>query len=143
MAGMEPDTYDILSDGEADEQHKKLFVTYEQLMLSDKGLSREDLTRMLDDLDAFTKTHFVTEEQLFEAYSYPEAPAHIAEHRQFSHNLLGLRLRLTTEAALDEALRRTSTSIFHWLVKHVGSTDVAAGDFIRSRRAELAGHERP
>lgn len=142
MAGTPTDVYDIISDDEADEQHKKLFTKYEKLMRSaDTSISMEELTHLLDDLDAFTKTHFVTEEKLFEAYAYPEAPAHIAEHRQFSHNLLGARLRLATGDAIDETLRRTSKSLVYWLVKHVSSTDVAAGEFIRDRQVEHVGRE--
>jgi hemerythrin len=64
-----------------DEQHQKLIelinTLHDQMK---KGITDDILKEILNGLVSYTKTHFATEEVLFDKYNYPDAKAHKEEH---------------------------------------------------------------
>jgi hemerythrin len=128
--------YDIFGDDTVDQQHRQLFAKYGAIMqASDAEITRDELLEMLNDIDSFARTHFATEEKILEDYSYPDLATHIDEHRQFSNTLTETRGKLAGEGTMSTILTATTRNLIRWLSKHVATTDVAAGDFIRQKRS--------
>jgi hemerythrin len=66
-----------------DDQHGILIDTMNELRLAAvRGLSREQVSEILDRLIEFTRMHFWSEEQLMEQYSFPGLAEHRAEHQR-------------------------------------------------------------
>lgn len=106
--------------GEIDKQHQILFDCLDRL---ETVVSSEDrwaaVHFALEELDDFTRIHFVVEEALMRLHEYPLIDAHILEHGEFIGKLALVRqqsLRMDVRDPLIELLRS-------WLVNHIGKTD--------------------
>ena len=132
--------YDLIGDEEADRQHREIFEKYDEIMDAVRAQrGRGHLLRLLEQLEQCARTHFATEKQLFDAYGYPDAAAHLEEHRHFTIELWTLKSTVRDEDVLEETVRQTVKSLVSWLSHHVSKTDVAAGEFIRQRKALARG----
>ncbi len=126
----------IFGDEEVDRQHKELFKKYDEFMTAiDGDISREEMLRWLEEMSRSSKTHFATEERLFDVYAYPDAGSHAEEHRKFVIELWALKTKIEDEASLKGSLRLAVKSLVHWLSHHVSETDMAAGEFIQKSKA--------
>jgi hemerythrin-like metal-binding protein len=56
--------------------------------------SREDIYRIIDDIIAFTRLHFATEERLMVRSGYPEIEAHRDKHKLLIDEALHLKGKL-------------------------------------------------
>lgn len=77
------DLYSVSID-EIDEEHKHFFEIIN--MLYDAFIEKSQEERIVDivaELSNYADTHFKTEEKYFTKFDYPDAAAHIAEHRFF------------------------------------------------------------
>lgn len=117
-----------------DEQHKRLFEIADQLhtaMMA--GKANDSLGRILDDLVAYTKGHFATEERLMSSHNYPDLVRHKAEHErltgqvvQFQRNFEAGKVMMTVEML---------TFLRNWLDKHIRGTDQRVGAFLNGKAA--------
>ena len=80
---------------EIDQQHKALVDMFNRLNEAVKNNeSREDIYRIIDDIIAFTRLHFATEERLMIQSGYPEIEAHRDKHKQLIDEALHLKGKL-------------------------------------------------
>ncbi len=118
-----------------DKQHRFLVDTLqdanEELL---HGNDCELLNQISRDLLSYAITHFETEEQLMQRYGYEaacpeEARNHIAQHRDFSRQVVAVcdRLREGREVSSLEVLKFLN----HWLRDHVLGVDQLLGEFLR------------
>jgi hemerythrin len=113
---------------ELDEQHKTLIALINDLNdAMSVGKGRDVLGRILNDLSAYTATHFRTEERYFAQYKYPDTFNHRIEHiafakkvAQFSEAYANGNIPLTTEV-----LKRISD----WWKHHILETDKKYSQF--------------
>ena len=86
-----------------DVQHRRFLRMVAQLEAAmSQGITARELAAMLDDLAAYAREHFATEEAVMKAYDYPWRDHHAAEHRQASAVLDSLKMRCASgEAALS------------------------------------------
>ncbi|MGK9367336.1 bacteriohemerythrin [Melioribacter sp. Ez-97] len=115
-----------------DSQHKKLVDTINLLYDAMKqGKSNEVLAKIIYDLIGYTKTHFKSEEDLFEKYNYPNKLSHKKEHddfvnsvgkfyEDFQNNRAGLSLEIMN-------------FLTNWLTKHIKGSDKAYSKFINEQ----------
>ena len=76
---------------EIDEQHKKLVKLLNQLFdAMQAGKGNDVLSRILNDLVAYTKTHFAHEERMMQAANYPDFGPHKAEHEKLAQKAADL-----------------------------------------------------
>ncbi len=119
---------------EIDQQHKKLVGMLNELNEAVKNRqSREDIYRIIDDVIAFTGTHFETEEQLMAETGYPEIEAHKDKHRQLVQEARHLKEKL------DYVGEEMFTDWFnHWpfarVLAHIQYADNQMKDYIRQSR---------
>ncbi len=80
---------------EIDLQHQELVNMLNRLNDAVKNNeSREDIYRIIDDVIAFTRLHFATEEQLMIQSGYPEIEWHKDKHKQLIQEALRLKGKL-------------------------------------------------
>lgn len=112
-----------------DRQHRKLFTIVNELgSAAEQGKTKEALGRALDELIAYTKEHFKTEEDLFQTHSYPEATAHKEQHDQFVEKVGDFRERFD-EGKLTMTVE-VRLFLTDWLVNHIKKTDKKYSAFL-------------
>lgn len=105
-----------------DNDHRKLVDLVNQLgeaMQSGKG--RDICGKVLNDLIAYTKTHFAMEERLMDTHKYAKAAEHKVEHAKLLKDVLEFKAKfdsgaLTVTAGLLTFLR-------DWLIRHISQSD--------------------
>lgn len=105
-----------------DEQHKKLVSIINQLYTAMKeGKSRDQLSKTLEDLVEYTKSHFSYEESLLEKAGYQDLAEHKEQHRTFVEKI--------STACKDYKNGNMFMSIDicnflqNWLIHHIQGTD--------------------
>ncbi|MES9971970.1 MAG: bacteriohemerythrin [Candidatus Thiodiazotropha sp.] len=117
-----------------DKQHHYLVETLQDM---NKRLLDDDsdllLSQVVKDLLGYALMHFETEEALMQRYDYAaacpdDAQAHIAQHRDFSRQVVTIRdqLREGQKVSRIEILRFLN----HWLRDHVLGVDQSLGKFL-------------
>lgn len=114
----------ILGHDKIDRDHRKLVALVNQLseaMLKREG--KEICGKVIEDLAAYAKTHFSTEEQLMALHHYANTAEHKAEHANFVDQVAELKSRF------DAGSITLSISLLgflkEWLTKHILITDKA------------------
>lgn len=114
-----------------DNQHKRLVDIINELHDAMKnGQSKTVLSKILYDLSDYTKTHFKSEEELFEKYHYQDKIKHKKEHdafvdkvgafiNDFNNGKVGLSI---------EVMNFLNT----WLINHIKGSDKAYSSFLNS-----------
>jgi hemerythrin-like metal-binding protein len=78
-----------------DQQHQELVNMFNRLNDAVKNNeSREDIYRIIDDVIAFTRLHFATEEQLMIQSGYTDIEWHKDKHKQLIQDALHLKGKL-------------------------------------------------
>ena len=126
---------DKLSVGvrEIDEDHKRLIAMLNELFdAMQLGHGKEVLTKTLDGMILYTRTHFAREEKYFEVYSYPDAAAHKAQHDALTKQVLEIQAKYRAGATTVLSLEVLSF-LRSWLLKHIMATDKQYGAFLISK----------
>lgn len=90
-------------------------------------------------LGGYTREHFAGEARLMREHGYPDVARHLEEHAGFLRRLESLQREVATAGPSEELAMRLNETISDWTVKHVGTTDVALGDFLRGSGPPRAG----
>lgn len=109
-------------------QHKKLFdlaQTLQDAMSAGKG--REVLARCLNDLVAYTKSHFAEEESLLARHNYSELPQHRMQHSQLIEKISEFQNLFNSGNAFISI--ELMDFIQDWIEKHIMQTDYSYGNF--------------
>ena len=104
---------------EIDMQHRQIRDLLERLKNSADKHYGFAASNILGELVIQTRIHFAVEESLMRLLSFPETDAHVAEHRQLTHQLEKFRLRAQDFDVSD----RLSGFIQTWLVDHINNFD--------------------
>lgn len=115
-----------------DEQHKGLVTILNELhdsML--KGDSNSELGKTLEKLVNYTVTHFKTEEEFFEKFSYPDSVKHKAEHS----DLAGKASALLKDHKAGKTVVSADLMYFlkDWLKNHILGSDKKYGPYLNSK----------
>jgi hemerythrin len=112
-----------------DEQHKKLVTLVNNLndaMSSGKG--QQIMGKILDNLVAYTKTHFATEERLMTTHTYPGYLIHKKEHDNLTQQVVSLHQDFKEgKPVITVALM---SFLKDWLGKHIKGTDQKYSPFL-------------
>ena len=114
-------THELLTGMKSiDLQHQVLFNCLDGLQTALASANRHAaMQRAFDELEAFARVHFSTEEALMQKFNYPLIAPHIAEHEAFGRELEAIKhqsLEIDVCDQLVEFLQR-------WLAEHIGKTD--------------------
>ena len=115
-----------LSTGVAviDQQHARMASLLNRVADAvTSGEGPERVGGLLDELVAFTRHHFETEQRLMERHGYPEALAHAQEHRRLLDDLISIRAH-----ADGASVMLTLQSLKEWLTGHIAHGDRELGE---------------
>jgi|WetSurMetagenome_2_1015567.scaffolds.fasta_scaffold1481035_1 hemerythrin len=115
-----------------DKEHQKL-IEIINLLHSEMsaGKSNQVMGKILDQLIAYTKSHFATEETLFRTYSYPQAAEHKQEHDNLTRKVLDLQAELKAGKTFLGA--PTLDFLREWLTQHILKQDMGYKLFFASK----------
>lgn len=105
-----------------DMQHKQLIKLINDLheaMLGGRG--KEALTKIIDELIRYTKTHFAYEEGMLQRRSYAGLAAHREEHRKLTQQVIDIQERFhkgSIAITMD-----VMSFLKNWLANHIMSSD--------------------
>lgn len=115
------DEYSVGIDS-IDQQHKKLINLINQLQTAVDFSTGEEFEReALDELVAYTKTHFTFEEGLMEDNGYPDFEPHKAQHAKMIKKVE--EVLAGYEQDRDTAMKNASLFLKDWLINHINGTD--------------------
>jgi hemerythrin-like metal-binding protein len=117
-----------------DDQHRNLVRLLNELydaMHSGKG--KEVLGKVLNELVAYTKTHFASEEALMKMYDYPGYADHRQKHEKMTQHVYSLVEKF--EAGEITSPIQISNFLKDWLSKHILQTDKAYGPYLTGKGA--------
>ncbi len=118
--------------GEIDAQHKKLIVMVNDLHAAmGAGKGTEIIGTILDDLIAYTGTHFAYEEQLFSKTNYPDEVAHKAEHAALVRDVVDIQSKYKSGAVMMLSMQ-VMDFLKNWLINHIQGTDKKYGPHLNS-----------
>ena len=104
-----------------DNEHKKLVDMVNNLYDAIKvGKANAVIGKILDDLIAYTGTHFSAEERLMQQYGYPGTAKHKAEHAALVKQVLDIQKNFKEGKALPQNLLQF---LKDWLMKHILGED--------------------
>jgi hemerythrin len=118
---------------ELDDQHRELFRRVDRLLDAVLRRDRAEAASTVEFLKAFVVDHFAAEERLMEESAFPEAGAHVAEHRAFGAALGDIDTQLRREGPTAALVYRLEREAVSWLEDHVCHLDVALARHLRAR----------
>lgn len=125
-------------DTHIDEQHQRVLGLIDKLEAAETQTHSPALTlyAILDELMAFTDTHFIAEEHLMRRVEYPPIPTEemLAQHGEFK-NYARLRV-LEFRHAGDVSVLPLLSYLTEWLVTHEFGLDRKLVDWIRETQPE-------
>jgi hemerythrin len=125
---------DTMSVGVAriDKEHQKLIELINLLHAEmSHGKSNQVMGKVLEELIAYTKTHFATEETLFRTHGYPDATAHKNEHDGLTKKVLDVQAEFKAGKTFIGVA--TLNFLRDWLTQHILKQDMAYKLFFGSK----------
>ena len=125
---------DDLSVGIAsiDGQHKVLVNLINELHSAMRQRKSDDvLVGVLGKLKQYTVKHFAAEEEFFDRYGYPDAPAHKKAHHELVEQVLAFEQELKSGRA--KVTMEIMRFLKDWLVGHIMGTDKLYSTFLTSK----------
>lgn len=115
-----------------DQQHEKLVALINSLNDAlGAGKAQSVLVNTLDELIAYTKTHFAAEEELMRDHAYPNAQSHRTEHAKLIEKVDEMRRQF--EAGGSKMAGPLLRFLCDWLTTHILETDVRLGRALQTR----------
>jgi hemerythrin len=116
-----------------DAQHQRLIALVNKLHEAmSKGVGKQMLGTVLDELVAYTRQHFSAEELLMTRHGYPDVAAHVAEHRKLVATVQKLQSDLTSGTLLTIEVMEF---LKQWLSGHILGVDSKYGPYLADRVA--------
>lgn len=110
-----------------DSHHQKLFqiinAVYENVMNSSE---LDCIVPKINELSAYTNSHFSSEEQYMRERGFPGIKDHIAQHREFTYSIETMRARYHDNDL--EVTRELIVVLGEWLLRHVIKEDKKYSD---------------
>jgi hemerythrin-like metal-binding protein len=117
---------------EIDEQHKDLIKIINETNLLVGGSYEDKVKEEVNELLAFARVHFTTEENYFKKWNYPFANEHIIEHEKLILKVLQFSQRFQTEG--KNILKDFLLLLKDWLENHIKKHDFKYRDYIKNNR---------
>jgi hemerythrin len=120
---------------EIDAQHQQLIKLINELHDAMKaGKGSAILGSTLGALADYTVYHFGTEEQMFKETGYPDAKAHMAEHKALTQQVLSIKAKF--EAGQSVITIDLMEFLRNWLNDHIKGVDKKYTAFFHSKGIE-------
>ena len=115
-----------------DRQHMQLVEMVNRLYEAmHGGEGRHILKTTLDELLAYTKSHFADEERVMIMHQYPDLMIHRQKHRKMTDKVLELAGQM--EQGEISSPVQIANFLKAWLEKHIMGTDKLLADFLKEK----------
>ena len=108
-----------------DDQHKELFNLGNKIynaLKTEKEDKYDEIVRLLDELEEYTRYHFKTEEKLLEKYGVLVSDEHKKEHEDFVIKLMEAKTR-DLDSNQEKVLYGMLNFVADWITNHILNTD--------------------
>lgn len=106
-----------------DNEHKKLVRLVNELYDAiQAGRANDVLERVLDELVAYTKSHFRHEEELFSRAGFPDSAEHKREHDELTRRVLEIQAKVRAGVHGTLSLE-VMNFLKDWLIDHIQDRD--------------------
>lgn len=108
-----------------DDQHKELFNLGNKIynaLKTEKEDKYDEIVRLLDELEEYTRYHFKTEEKLLEKYGVIVSDEHKKEHEDFVIKLMEAKTR-DLDSNQEKVLYGMLNFVADWITNHILNTD--------------------
>lgn len=106
-----------------DADHKKLVDMLNSLFDGmQAGKAKDVLGPILDELVAYTKTHFAREEEAMSRLGYQDFAGHKREHDDLTKQVIDVQTKFHQEITASLSME-VMNFLKNWLVKHIQGTD--------------------
>lgn len=120
-------------NAQIDREHQELIRALNDLFAAcSVGNGRSELSRTLDFLEQYTRTHFQHEETLQIQSRYPDYAAHKKLHEGFVKTVSQLSAKLKAEGPTIQLVGEINQQLGNWLVNHIKKEDVKVARHIQS-----------
>lgn len=118
-----------------DEQHRWLVDATNRLYdeINQAQPDSKRIGEILEGLIDYTYNHFITEEDLFKRFGYPESAGHLAEHNRFTATAADLLSKFEDGASVNN---EAMSFLKDWLVHHIMKVDMAYVPFMKEQGIE-------
>lgn len=116
--------------GDIDNDHKKLFALANAIF-AESTHGKEAVNKAIGDLWAYTKEHFIREEESMERLGYPHSAEHRAEHQDLVAQLDYLTYRLGAEGT-ESISGGVVDFLASWLNTHIMGSDKRLAGYLRA-----------
>lgn len=115
-----------------DSQHKKLADLINQLHSAlAEGKAKIALSKILDELVSYTKTHFAYEESLLQNEKYPGYVAHKLQHDELTRQVISYQKDF--QAGKSSISVELMNFLKDWLINHITGTDKKYSQHLKSK----------
>ena len=115
-----------------DLQHRRLVDFLNELYAAmQAGKGRDALGKVLKELVTYTRTHFVTEEQLMQAHGYPGFVEHKNTHQKMAQKVTDLNHQFKS-GQITSPIQITNF-LKNWLTKHILETDMKYAPHLKEK----------
>ena len=116
---------------EIDQQHKKLVELINKLHDAMRNMQAKEVAgSIIDELIAYTKYHFSTEENYFDKFNYSETANHKRVHQNFVNKVASFKEDFDNGRLL--VTMEIMNYLKEWLLKHILGTDKKYVQFFKS-----------
>lgn len=117
-----------------DSQHKELFDKVNKLYdACGNGTGKEEVEKVIKFLGDYVVEHFGAEEEIQRKYSYPGYEGHKSQHDQFIKDFIAFKGKIEKDGVSGLSVILINRVIADWLVKHIGQTDKALGEYLKGK----------
>lgn len=121
-----------LGIAEIDGQHKELFAHVNALLDAAKARKgKDEIDRLFQFLDDYTREHFTFEESLQRSAGYPRLEEHRKMHEGFIRTLAMLKARHAENGDSLSLRLQVNQFVVDWLVKHISHEDVDLARYVK------------
>ena len=122
-------------NAQIDTEHKELIQAINNLLEAcSAGKGRAEVTKTVDFLAQYTRTHFAHEQVLQQKYKYPDFPNHKVLHEGFIQVVDGIAARLKKEGATIQLVGEVNMQVGNWLINHIKREDVKVAKHILAQQ---------
>jgi hemerythrin len=115
-----------------DDEHKTLVALVNELFDAiQAGTADDELAHVLDELVAYTASHFRHEEELFERMAYPGGAEHKREHDDLTRQVLEIQAKVKAGVRGTLSLE-VMNFLKNWLLNHMQSSDRRYASHLRA-----------
>jgi len=116
-----------------DDQHKIWFEKANELFEAGKEQrAKENINKLIDFLDEYTKQHFRDEEAYMEEIRYPEIDAQKKAHASFVNELAKLKDDYNKGGGNILVILNANKIVINWLTNHIRIMDKKIGEYVKT-----------